>query len=90
MKALINFEYKDVFERLSGIEAIALYPYERLDVPVCCHADMLFCVIDNNVFYDCNSLLELQISGTWNSGNTLTIVDLTYYSSGRTYTRDTY
>ena len=50
MKALISCELCKKFENVTGIEAIPLYPYDKLDRPVSCHADMLFCVIDNTIF----------------------------------------
>lgn len=50
MKALINFEFCNRFAQAIGVEGISLYPYNRLDAPVSCHADMLFCVIGDTVF----------------------------------------
>ena len=38
------------FEKASGIKALPLKPYSKLDLPVSSHADMLLCVIDKNVF----------------------------------------
>ena len=50
MKVLINHEIAKEFTTVTGIDVIPLYPYKKLDLPVCCHADMLFCVLDNTVF----------------------------------------
>ena len=50
MKAFMNYALCDAFERATGIKALPLKPYSRLDTPVCAHADMLLCVIDNRLF----------------------------------------
>ena len=50
MKVLINEAYADEFSRFTNIECIPLPSYERLDLPVSCHADMLFCVIEDTLF----------------------------------------
>ncbi len=50
MKVLINHEIAERFSAITGIEAVSLYPYKKLDFPVQCHADMLFCVLDNIIF----------------------------------------
>ena len=47
--------------------------------------------ISDTVFGDCDSISELQITGTWNSGNNLTIENLCSNSAfDHIYTRDTY
>ena len=66
MKALINENVAKAFEIKTGIEAIPLKPYNRLDLPISAHADMLFCVLDNMVFcYEDyvieNSLLDVLV-----------------------------
>ena len=50
MKALINYEIAEDFTHVTGIESIPLMPYNRLDLPVSAHADMLFCILDKTVF----------------------------------------
>lgn len=50
MIAVLSHLISEQFERCTGIEALPLKPYLRLDVPVSSHADMLLCVIDRNVF----------------------------------------
>ena len=50
MKLLINNDYARIFEDTTGITCIPLPPYERLDLPISSHADMLFCILDNTVF----------------------------------------
>ena len=50
MRALISHEIAERFSSVTGIETIPLYPYNKLDLPVQCHADMLFCVLDNVIF----------------------------------------
>ena len=50
MKVLINHEIAKEFSSVTGIETIPLFPYNRLDLPVQCHADMLFCVLDDTIF----------------------------------------
>lgn len=69
MKALINESVAKIFEEKTGISAIPLKPYQRLDFPVASHADMLFCVFDDCIFcyqdYVCenNLLNDLNSSG---------------------------
>ena len=49
--------------------------------------------INNTVFVECDSISELQITGTWDSGNNLTIENLCIDKNSaysHTYTRDTY
>ena len=50
MKALVNYEVAEAFERETGIETIAIKPYSHLDSPVAAHPDMLFCILDKTVF----------------------------------------
>ena len=50
MIALINKKVAEIFEKATKIQAIPLEEYKKLDYPVRCHADMLFCVIDNVIF----------------------------------------
>lgn len=50
MKALVSCQIAFEFAEKTGIEAIPLKPYKRLDTPVATHADMLFCVLDKTVF----------------------------------------
>ena len=50
MKVLISREIAAQFSSATGIEAVSLPPYNKLDLPVQCHADMLFCVLDNKIF----------------------------------------
>ena len=50
MIALINECIAESFENVTKIQTIPLKKYERLDYPVRCHADMLFCVLDNVIF----------------------------------------
>ena len=50
MRALINQEIAEKFTAATGIATIPLKPYNLLDSPVACHADMLFCIIDNKLF----------------------------------------
>lgn len=50
MKALINHEIALDFYKTTGIEVIPLKPYDKLDLPVSAHADMLFCLLDKTVF----------------------------------------
>ncbi|MBP3449005.1 MAG: leucine-rich repeat protein [Spirochaetaceae bacterium] len=49
--------------------------------------------IADTVFVDCDNITELKITGTWNSGNVLTITDLKVkygtFTAYSTYTRDT-
>ena len=40
-----------VFEEKTNIKTISLPPFEKLDTPVSSHADMLICVIEDNVFF---------------------------------------
>ena len=58
MKALISHEIAECFSSATGIEAIPLYPYNKLDLPVQCHADMLFCVINDVIFCYCDYVTE--------------------------------
>ena len=50
MKALINYEVAEAFKEVTGIDVVPLYPYDKLQVPVSAHADMLFCILDKTVF----------------------------------------
>jgi hypothetical protein len=58
MKAFMNYVICDAFERATGIKALPLKPYSRLDLPVCAHADMLLCIIDNRLFCYSDYYLE--------------------------------
>ena len=50
MKVLINESIAKAFSSFTNLECVALPPYKRLSAPVACHADMLFCVIDDTMF----------------------------------------
>lgn len=50
MKALVNFQIVEDFSSITGVEAIPLMPYVRLDSPVASHPDMLFCILDKTIF----------------------------------------
>ncbi len=50
MIALISEDIANDFERATGIKSVALPKYEKLDLPVSSHADMLICVIKNDIF----------------------------------------
>ncbi|MBQ4509861.1 MAG: hypothetical protein II984_03980 [Clostridia bacterium] len=50
MIALISNQISSQFQNATGIKTFPLMPYNKLDLPVSSHADMLICVIDKNVF----------------------------------------
>ena len=50
MIAVLSELASEQFEKSTGIKALSLKPYNKLDVPVASHADMLICVIDKTVF----------------------------------------
>ena len=50
MKAFVSCNISDRFEERTGIDALPLRPYRRFDEPVATHADMLICILDNNIF----------------------------------------
>lgn len=50
MKIILSNNISDIFEKSTKIPTIALKPYERLDIPVRSHPDMLLFVIDKTVF----------------------------------------
>ncbi len=50
MIAVLSNLISEQFEKSTGIKALSLKPYSKLDAPVSTHADMLLCVIDNTVF----------------------------------------
>ncbi len=50
MIAMLSYEIAEKFTSETGIKSIALPSYDRLDMPVCSHADMLICKIDNKIF----------------------------------------
>ena len=50
MKALINESIAELFESKTGMPVIPLKPYNKLDLPVSAHADMLFCVLGDKIF----------------------------------------
>ncbi len=50
MKAFMSHMLCDAFERATSVKALPLMPYSKLDYPVCTHADMLLCVIDDRLF----------------------------------------
>ena len=51
MVALLSQDIAFDFEKATGIKAIPLPKYEKLDVPVSSHADMLVCVIEDYIFF---------------------------------------
>jgi len=50
MIAVLSHLISEQFEKATGIKALPLKPYQRLDAPVAAHADMLLCVIEKNLF----------------------------------------
>lgn len=50
MFAVLSNLISKEFEKATGIKALSLKPYSKLDFPVSTHADMLLCVIENTVF----------------------------------------
>lgn len=68
MVALLSQDIALEFEKATGIKAIALPKYEKLDDPVSSHADMLVCVLEDHIFfysdyYDKNKEIFKKISG---------------------------
>ena len=58
MKALVNYEVASAFAKKTAIDVISLPPYNKLDLPVAAHPDMLFCVLDDTVFCYKDYVLE--------------------------------
>ena len=50
MIVAISCLISEKFEKITGIKTCSLKPYNRLDLPVDTHADMLMCVIETNVY----------------------------------------
>ena len=50
MVAFLSCLVAEEFEKKTHINVISLPPYNRLDLPVSTHADMLLSVIDDNIF----------------------------------------
>ena len=60
-----------IFEEKTKIKTISLPPFKRLDKPVASHADMLICVIENNIFlykeyYELNKVVFEEIESKYN------------------------
>ncbi len=51
MFAVLSEQVASIFEAKTKIKAISLPPFEKLDTPVSSHADMLMCVIEDNIFF---------------------------------------
>ncbi|MBQ8545529.1 MAG: hypothetical protein IJ437_01150 [Clostridia bacterium] len=71
MVAVLSEQVAKAFEEKTKIKVISLPPYDKLDAPVSSHADMLMCVIDNNIFfykdyYQKNSVLFKGVSEKYN------------------------
>ena len=50
MFVALSSQIAEEFQKKTGFDVLALNEYSALDAPVSSHADMLLCVIDNNVF----------------------------------------
>lgn len=62
----VNYLELDNFNKINKFSVFPILPYDNLDIPVCAHADMLLCVIDNYVFcydeyYNDNQMLFNEI-----------------------------
>lgn len=51
MYAVLSEQIAKIFEEKTKIKVIPMPPFEKLDAPVSSHADMLICVIENNIFF---------------------------------------
>ncbi len=51
MIAIMSEQIAKAFEEKTNIKTISLPSFEKLDAPISSHADMLICVIENNVFF---------------------------------------
>lgn len=77
MIAVLSSLISKKFEQFTGIRALPLKPFSKLDLPVSTHADMLLCVLDNRVFcykdyfFDNVSLFE----GLMQKNYQITIID---------------
>ena len=50
MLAFVSCDIAEQFENITGVEALPLQPYCRLDKPVSSHADMLINIIEDRIF----------------------------------------
>ena len=50
MLAFVSCDIAEQFEKITGVEALPLMPYSRLDNPVSSHADMLINIIEDRIF----------------------------------------
>ncbi|MBQ7353050.1 MAG: hypothetical protein IJW54_03485 [Clostridia bacterium] len=50
MKILVNDKIAEKIESITGVKTLGLKPYDKLDKPICSHADMLICIIDKTIF----------------------------------------
>ena len=50
MLAFVSCDIAEQFENITGVEALPLQPYCRLDKPVSSHTDMLINIIEDRIF----------------------------------------